>query len=301
MQAVTNRRLVTAAALLLALPVAVSACASVNASREQARRDSTDGRLFVERAGAGSPTYVFLPGMTGSTSYWRGAGMLQWNGPGRVILMDELGFGRSPWPDTAYTLDEHLDAIERTLRAEGANEELILVGHSFGSILGVHYAARYPDRVRRLVLFGTPVYRSRAEARGRLGEMSFLAGMIVRNRHLAHALCTLHMSVYPVAERLAVHLRSELPQPVLRDSVMHFWPSLDGSVRNVVLGAPVEAVLPRIGPKVVFVHGSRDGITPMNRIREVASANGAGVLATDDDHNSYWRTAKDRIQHILEQ
>ncbi len=301
MRTARKRFLVAAAALLLALPVAVSACASVNARREQARRDNTSGRLFVERAGAGSPTYVFLPGMTGSTSYWRGGGMLQWDGPGRVILVDELGFGRSPWPDAAYTLDQHLDAIDRTLRAEGANEDLVLVGHSFGSILAAHYAARHPHRVRRLILFGTPMYRSPAEARRRVGEMSFLAGMIVRNRPLAHLICTLHMAFLPVTGRLAASLRSDLPEAVLEDSVMHFWPSLDGSVRNVVLGAPVEAVLPRIGPKVVFVHGSRDGITPVDRIREVASVNGARVLATDDDHNSYWKTAKGRIQLVLEQ
>lgn len=288
-----RRQLVTAAGALVAGSLLLQACSSHQLRRARAARSYLGDQLFVESAGSRErPAMVFLPGMTGTTAYWREAGVLSFADHGaRVLLIDELGFGRSPWPDVDYTLEDHLAAIERTLASQGASKDLTLVGHSFGSLLAAEYAARHTDSVRRVILFGTPLYRNEAEARQRLGEMSRLAGLTVRSSVLARLMCLLHTAFLPVSGRLASRLPSDLPPAVLADGVLHFWPSVRGSTENVVLRHSIEPAVAVLGAKLTFVHGRRDAVTPLERVREVAASCGASLVVTDDDHLSYWRGA----------
>ena len=76
----------------------------------------------------------------------------------RVVSIDLLGFGGSPAPaDAAYTIDEHVAALRRTLRARGLRR-IVLVGHSLGALVATRYAASYRRDVTRLVIVSPPVY-----------------------------------------------------------------------------------------------------------------------------------------------
>ncbi|MEY9851361.1 pimeloyl-ACP methyl ester carboxylesterase [Leifsonia sp. EB41] len=82
----------------------------------------------------------------------------------RAISIDILGFGRSPAPDDAqYTMDEHVAALDRTLRSLRLREPFVLVGHSLGSLIVARWAAEHPGALSRLVLVGPPVYPSPTE------------------------------------------------------------------------------------------------------------------------------------------
>jgi pimeloyl-ACP methyl ester carboxylesterase len=79
----------------------------------------------------------------------------------RVVAIDLLGFGESVAPPTAeFTIEEHVDALSRTLDALRLRGSFVLVGHSMGSLIASRYAATNPKRVRRLVLVAPPVYVS---------------------------------------------------------------------------------------------------------------------------------------------
>ena len=297
------RRAVLAVLALAGVPLLTQACAAYQVRRAQAERRPLGDLLYVE--GAGPPAaraVVFLPGMTATTTYWREAGALALADDGtRVVLLDELGFGRSPWPDGEYTLDDHLDAIARTLAAQRIGDDLVLVGHSFGAMLAAEYGARHATSVRQVILFGTPLYRNETEARQRVAEMSLLAGMTARNARLARLMCVTHAALLPLTARLAPLLvHRDLPPAVVADGSLHFWPSLRGSVENVVLRHSIEPALTTLGSKVTFVHGRRDAITPLSRIREVAETTGAAVVVTDDDHVSYWRTAARLVRERID-
>jgi pimeloyl-ACP methyl ester carboxylesterase len=296
-----GRLLGFAAAAVFGLPLLSLGCSAYYVQRAQAERLPLGDLLFVDSGGEpGAPPTVFLPGMTGTTTYWREAGALDLaGGARRVLLVDELGFGRSPWPDGAYTLDDHLGAIERTLKAQGADQGLTLIGHSFGAMLAVEYGARHPAAVEQVILFGTPIYRNESEARSSIGEMSMLAGLTAQNSTLARLVCILHTSALPLTARLAPLMRRDLPRAVAADGALHFWPSLHGSVENVVLSHPIEPAIAALGSRVTLVHGRRDVITSMARVREVAEAAGAALVVTDDDHTSYWRGAGELLRSQL--
>ena len=69
----------------------------------------------------------------------------------RIIVPDLPGFGQSkPFAKGEHTLDQYVEFLHgfqrRTSRAS------IVLGHSFGSIVASHYAARYPAEVDQLIL-----------------------------------------------------------------------------------------------------------------------------------------------------
>jgi cis-3-alkyl-4-acyloxetan-2-one decarboxylase len=77
----------------------------------------------------------------------------------RVISIDLLGFGQSPAPATAsYTLEEHVAAVDRTVRSLKLTGRATLVGHSLGSLIAARYAAENPSAFTHLILVSPPVY-----------------------------------------------------------------------------------------------------------------------------------------------
>jgi haloalkane dehalogenase len=89
----------------------------------------------------GQPTWSYL---------WRNV-IPHLEGSGRVIAVDLIGFGKSDQPDIRSTLEDHaryLDAFIRALELDN----LILVVHDWGSVLGQDYAARFPDNVAGIAM-----------------------------------------------------------------------------------------------------------------------------------------------------
>ena len=68
-----------------------------------------------------------------------------------VIAYDRAGFGKSDLPETKCELREDTAALWRGLRTLGLDQDLILVGHSYGGFLIRFEAAEHPDAVRGLV------------------------------------------------------------------------------------------------------------------------------------------------------
>jgi len=71
----------------------------------------------------------------------------------RVTILDLPGFGSSEIPKFAYTINDYTEVLHDFL-TELNIENPILIGHSFGGRLAIHYASIY--KVNKLVLFGSP-------------------------------------------------------------------------------------------------------------------------------------------------
>lgn len=77
----------------------------------------------------------------------------------RIVALDLLGFGQSPAPaDAKYTLEEHVAALDRTLRSLRIRGPFVLVGHSLGTLIAARYARVRNRTVSRLVLVSPPLY-----------------------------------------------------------------------------------------------------------------------------------------------
>jgi pimeloyl-ACP methyl ester carboxylesterase len=284
-----SRILLRIAGAAVAVGTAVYVMAILDMDRERRARAYLDGRLYAEVRGAGEPV-VFLAGLQGSTRYWDHAfdGL---SASRRLIFVDALGFGRSPWPKgSRYALDDQLGALRRTLVALGATRNVTLVGYSFGAVIAAYYAARYPAEVRRVILLGAPVWNSDAEARERMNEMSSLGWTFTANRPLALATCTTMCAFRPLLRRVLPLLDRRRPPEVVADSVLHELGAVDGAVdilRHHSIAIPARA----LGARVTFVHGRRDRVTPLAEVERLARESGARVIVVDADHGQYLRYA----------
>ena len=68
-----------------------------------------------------------------------------------VVAYDRAGFGKSDLPETKCDLREDTAALWRGLRTLGLDQDLILVGHSYGGFLIRFEAAEHPDAVKGMV------------------------------------------------------------------------------------------------------------------------------------------------------
>jgi pimeloyl-ACP methyl ester carboxylesterase len=71
---------------------------------------------------------------------------------GGGLAPDLLGFGRSSKAgNLEYTLPAYVDFVQGFLDALGI-EDVALVGHGWGAAIGLLFAQRHPERVRRLAI-----------------------------------------------------------------------------------------------------------------------------------------------------
>lgn len=113
-------------------------------------------------ADANGKTVVLLHGKSFMGDYWAGPiRMLAAKGY-RVVVPDQLGFGKSAKPDIRYSFDL-LAANTKTLLDHLGIKQAAIVGHSFGGMLATYFARDYPDVTKVLVLenpIGLEDYRS---------------------------------------------------------------------------------------------------------------------------------------------
>jgi pimeloyl-ACP methyl ester carboxylesterase len=114
----------------------------------------TDQKVANPRA-----TILFLHGIGNSGAAWDDilAGLPK---DVRLITIDLLGFGESQRPNWAvYNAKTQARSVMATFLKLRLRGQIIIVGHSLGSLVAVEIAKRYPLLVRSLVLFSPPFYK----------------------------------------------------------------------------------------------------------------------------------------------
>ncbi|MFA4902796.1 MAG: alpha/beta hydrolase [Desulfobaccales bacterium] len=94
---------------------------------------------------------VLLHGKNFYGSYWDNTIKALTAAGYRVIVPDQLGFGKSTKPEIDYSFDL-LAANTAQLLDQLQVKQAVIVGHSMGGMLAVRFARNYPERTSRLVL-----------------------------------------------------------------------------------------------------------------------------------------------------
>ena len=96
-------------------------------------------------------TVLLLHGRNFPSSYWEPTIKALTGAGYRVVVPDQVGFGKSSKPSTALSFDmlaRHTAALLDHLQLDRVD----IVAHSMGGMLAVRFARSYPDRVGRIVL-----------------------------------------------------------------------------------------------------------------------------------------------------
>lgn len=111
---------------------------------------------YLDREG-GDPPIVMLPGLSANAHSFDGLAGAGLSPRFRTIALDLRGRGQSDKPDSGYSLDDHAADVLALLDHLGIERATIL-GHSFGGLLTIYLAAKYPQRVARLILVDVAVW-----------------------------------------------------------------------------------------------------------------------------------------------
>lgn len=79
----------------------------------------------------------------------------------RVIVPDHIGCGLSDKPgdkDYSYRLQSRVENLEALLQHLGAEKDITLVVHDWGGMIGMTYAVRNSEKIKRLVILNTSAF-----------------------------------------------------------------------------------------------------------------------------------------------
>lgn len=231
---------------------------------------SADGtRIAYALAGDGPPLVMTANWLTHLEHGWHSLAWRPWlehlSRSYRLVRYDSRGCGLSEWNAPAVSLRHWVEDLEAVVEAAGL-EQFPLLGVCQGGPIGIEYAARHPDRVTRLALYGTyavspvklrPETLERAQAFGALAK----AGWGQDDSPFMRAFSALWQ---PGGSR--EHLRS--------------WGELQratASVENMVrlhratLDIDVREAAPRLRCPALVIHADGDAVIPVEMGRMLAS------------------------------
>lgn len=141
---------------LLLIIIFFSFCISLSAG-ERIITTSDGVQLYVKIKGDGSPL-LYVHGGPGSASLWfeRLAGEFM-EQHFTMVYLDQRGVGRSGSPaDGNYSLDRMTLDFEE-VRKQLGYEQWLTLGHSFGGVLQMGYAQRYPAAQKGMIMLNCTI------------------------------------------------------------------------------------------------------------------------------------------------
>ena len=136
-----------------------------------------------------------------------------------VVSWDQLGCGQSDRPDdpTLWTVARYVEEVEEVRRQLGWNR-FLMIGNSWGGMLGIEYCLAHPEHVRAFVMGNSAASMPRL-IRGFDRVKAALGSDTVRMMSLREAEGTTAHAEYAAARTLLMHrhmCRAEVwPQPLL--------------------------------------------------------------------------------------
>jgi 2-hydroxy-6-oxonona-2,4-dienedioate hydrolase len=112
-------------------------------------------KIHYVEAGSG-PVVILLHGLGGDSTNWQ-FNIAQLARHYRVIVPDQIGFGKSDKPLINYRIATYVDFLDGFLKAMKI-ERASLVGNSMGGWVAANYALAHPEKVERLVLVDAAGY-----------------------------------------------------------------------------------------------------------------------------------------------
>jgi len=209
---------------------------------------------------------LLIHGLLGSKTYWE-RDMDEISATHQILALDLLGFGDSPKPNSDYSLEVQLQAIEKLVAQQEFNHgKIIVVGHSMGAIIAMALVAKHPDWFEGAVLISLPVFRNEGEFSKLMEQHS------VFDRLAAGPFSELVCMFQPLFTS-TVFKPENMPKDIFEDVKKHTWQSYSNSLQRVVIGTNLSAIAASVnGKKTLFIHGEKDTSAPIESARQLATS-----------------------------
>jgi pimeloyl-ACP methyl ester carboxylesterase len=263
-------------------------------------RPPVKGTLDIQRFiipyrvyGADAPTLIFINGVQQSMAMWHSF-VRRFSQSYRIVLFDfpNQGGGRIMEGSFALALDEQVDILSALIQATCGDDQPSVCAASWGGVVGLAYAARYPQSLKSLILasIGT-------KANPKMIEM------------ITRGLETPGIDRLEVAETIIDIFGSELPAAMKQRIVSQFQ-RMDAeafqtffehgstvlSVRD--LGKVVD--VGKVQCKTIIVYGENDTIIDLEDVRFLATQIPNSELRLIRDVGHFLHLEKEELLDVYE-
>ncbi|NLF03334.1 MAG: alpha/beta hydrolase [Anaerolineales bacterium] len=135
------------------------------------------GVVHYEASGRGQPV-LMLHGWLEAWDHWLGT-MEVLNARYKTYALDFWGFGESGRYGGGFTVQDYVEMVDQFMTRMGIDEALLL-GHSMGGTVSLALALKHPERVRQVLVVGSPVAGEGLALFLRLAARRTLASMAYR-------------------------------------------------------------------------------------------------------------------------
>ncbi|MEB8330210.1 alpha/beta fold hydrolase [Flavobacteriaceae bacterium KMM 6897] len=112
-----------------------------------------ENTIYITTYGQGQPILIINGGPGMNSNGFRGLAEIIGKS-NKAIIYDQRGTGKSKLPNidaNTITLDSMINDIE-IIRNHLNIEQWVVLGHSFGGMLGSYYASKFPEKIKGLIL-----------------------------------------------------------------------------------------------------------------------------------------------------
>ena len=234
----------------------------------------------------------------------------------KIIVPDLPGFGKSEEPEENWDLDDYVVFVDRFIdgvfqkkgleqvknilksydpikRTEAPRKyKTVLIGHSFGGRIAIKYAAKYPDKLDKLILTG---------AAGIKHQLSL-------KRKIFYVLTKTGREIFLLAEeaklpvgRIASIGRRLLYKTVRERDYLDASPKMKEIMKKVI-SEDLEPILSQIKTPTLLVWGALDRSTPLSdgKIMHERIVDSELKTVEGADHGLPYRNKEEFIETVLE-
>lgn len=224
-----------------------------------------------------------------------------------VIVPDLPGFGASQaFTDSAHNLEQYMEFVHAFIRHISADTPPVLLGHSFGSIIASHYAAKYPDTITKLILvnpIGAPALKGPKAAMTQLAIFYYWLGRALPER-VSHS----WLSAKSIVKIMSISM-TKTKDPATRrfihqQHLTHFStfasPQVVAEAFRTSVSHDVSEVARDITHPTLLIAGEHDDITALPKQHQLADAmqNARLVVIPQVGHLIHYETAPEAAQAI---
>ncbi len=121
--------------------------------------DANGIKFHVQKRGQGEPIVMVHGLLLGNLASWFFGPASALAETNEVIMYDLRGHGFTDQSPSGYDLETMVADLSDLISSQTsnqANEKISLVGHSYGAMVALHFALRFPERMGKLVLIEAP-------------------------------------------------------------------------------------------------------------------------------------------------
>ena len=274
--------------------------------------DFDQGKIYYETYGKGEPIIV-LHGGPGSSHNYLLPQMLKLAEHNQVTFYDQRGCGKStdtPYDKKYISHAQFVDDLDALRKALGY-EKITLLGHSYGGLLSMKYAIKYPDHVKSMIL----VDPSPSTLAGNMAFMKEFSKRIVSVKRAVDptkelsdkekydvALMAKQMKALSSMYFYNPEKAKELTMYCTQDFLKGYWKTFDILWPLYTTEQfDLRPALAKLTIPTLIIHGDHD-IIPLSTVNETHSAipKSELVVIKDSDHYTYIEKPKEFFDAIDE-